>query len=48
VPDLGRSLAEVVTLTVLDGFADALVAEGLDPNAGGPSRLYVSDITRDD
>jgi photosystem II stability/assembly factor-like uncharacterized protein len=48
VPGLGRPLAEVVTLTVLDGFADALVAEGLDPNIGGPSRLYVSDITRDD
>src|SRR5216683_2033762 len=48
LPDLGRPLAEVVTLTVLDGFADALVAEGLNPNIGGPSRLYVSDITRDD
>jgi photosystem II stability/assembly factor-like uncharacterized protein len=48
LPGLGRPLAEVVTLTVLDGFADALVAEGLDPNIGGPSRLYVSDITRDD
>ena len=48
LPDLGRPLADVVTLTVLDGFADALVAEGLNPNIGGPSRLYVSDITRDD
>src|SRR5258708_22253465 len=48
VPGLGRPLAQVVTLTVLDGFADALVAEGLDPNIGGPSKLCVSDITPGD
>lgn len=48
LPDLGRPLAEVAALTVLDGFVDAIVVEGLDPDIGGPSKLYVSDITRDD
>jgi photosystem II stability/assembly factor-like uncharacterized protein len=48
LPGLGRPLADVAALAVLDGFVDAVVVAGLDPNTGGPSKLYVSDISRDD
>ena len=47
LPGLGRPRAAVETLGVLGGTVDALVAEGINPDDGGPSRLYASDIARD-
>jgi len=48
LPGLGRPLAEVAALAALDGVVDAIVVKGRNSNTGGPARLYVSDITRDD
>lgn len=48
LPGFGRPLADVAALAALDGFVDAVIAQGVNPNDGGPTRLYVSDITRDD
>jgi hypothetical protein len=48
LPGLGRPLAQVATLAALDGVVDAIVVEGRNSDTGGPSRLYVSDITHDD
>jgi photosystem II stability/assembly factor-like uncharacterized protein len=45
---LGRPLAAVEALGVLGGTVDALVAEGINPDDGGPSQLYASDVGRDD
>ena len=47
LPGLGRPVA-VEALGVLDGTVDVLVAEGHNPNDGGPSQLYESDVAKDD
>jgi photosystem II stability/assembly factor-like uncharacterized protein len=47
LPGLGKPLAAVEALGVLDGTAVALVAEGRNPNDGGPSQLYVSAVGHD-
>jgi photosystem II stability/assembly factor-like uncharacterized protein len=48
LPGLGQPLAAVEALGVLDGTVDVLVAEGRNPDDGGPSRLYASDVATDD
>jgi photosystem II stability/assembly factor-like uncharacterized protein len=47
LPGLGGPGTGVQALGVLDGTVDVLVAEGRNPNDGGPSRLYASDVAHD-
>jgi len=44
LPGLGRPLAAVSAVGVLDGTVDILVAAGRNPEDGGPSQLYASDL----
>jgi photosystem II stability/assembly factor-like uncharacterized protein len=48
IPGLGRPLGAVEALGVTDGTVDVVVADGTNPNDGGPWQLYASSVGRDD